>query len=295
MKDLCFITMVRKNYDFLRLWINHHSKLVQDNGSLVIISHGVDPIIDQISMGCSLIRIPDDSDPPPFEPSRREMFFGMVRAFLPYHKFVVIGDVDELLMVDPKVGLPISQYLQTLKFESNVMSVCNFNVVHDIFLEPSSINLSAPILEQRRHGSIAGGYYCKPMVFCGPVGSSIGANSHRVPGESFQIDRNLICFHLAYFDSELSSRLAQEKYNRFVELEKMSKSPTEIGSWRKGIINHRRIVKRMRLSDAFDWDGEEVRNYFNKLEAIGKKRGFIRPHYEWFRHVTLPDRFTGQI
>lgn len=292
MKDLCFITMVRQNYDFLRIWIRHHEKLADGRSNLIVVSHGPDPKIDDIASGCSIIRLPEDDTPPAFEPSRREMFFGLVRAMLPYYRFVIIGDVDEILVLDPRVGENFAEYLNSITIDGNVLTVCNFNLIHDKRLEPGDIDLSKPVLSQRQHGAIAGGY-CKPMIFRGAVGSSEGSDSHRVLGEKFQLDRNIICFHLAFFDQKLSIELANEKRDRYESLETISEEKPQIGLWRKGEKMYRQPLRQMRRAEAEDWDGHAARDYFDQLEAYGKKKGFIRVHYEWFSHVTLPARFAS--
>ena len=134
------------------------------------------------------------------------------------------------------------------------------------------------------------------MIFRGPVGSSQGSNSHKVLGEEFQIDKNIVMFHLAYFDHDLSNSIGKEKVERARELDSRTPGATQIGFWWSGAGMYNRSVQWLREQDPQDWDGPVVRDYFDEIETIfsGRVANIPMP-YPPLKHVVLPQRFEGLI
>jgi hypothetical protein len=65
-----------------------------------------------------------------------------------YDIVIIYADVDELIVVDPKLGLSLADYLARDDFDYK--TTIGFNVLHDVKGEPP-ISLNQPLFAQRRY------------------------------------------------------------------------------------------------------------------------------------------------
>jgi hypothetical protein len=241
------ITMAYKDYFFLDRWVRHYGAQF-GREHLYVLSHGGDPEHDRIAEGCNVIRLP--RDPTMFRLDRRRWGFlsqfasGMVR----YYNWIFVGDVDEVVIVDPDIAPNLTQYMH--RFYSNYAphSICPFalELIHNPDLETDPIADDAPILSRRRNFR-ANANYAKPCIIRRDVAFTIGghANNH-LPR---YLDPHLYLLHLRFFDYDITcERLGERKEMR--EVMTGDKDPATVGhAWGKDLINFKELAKGVPLRE----------------------------------------------
>ncbi|MGA0444408.1 MAG: glycosyltransferase family 2 protein [Flavobacteriaceae bacterium] len=114
---------------------------------------------------------------------------------------VIALDIDEFLVVDPKLNITLYDYLVNQKQHPS-LSALGVDVIQHPKNE-KEMNWSKPILSQRSY-AILSDRYTKPIVAFQPV--QWGAGFHRIKGEDFTIDPHLYLFHLGSADLDLAER-----------------------------------------------------------------------------------------
>lgn len=284
------ITMAYKDYFFLDRWVRHYGAQF-GREHLYVLSHGGDPEHERIAEGCNVIRLP--RDPTMFRLDRRRWAFlsqfasGMQR----YYNWIFVGDVDEVVIVDPDVAPDLISYMN--RFEGNDVphSICPFalELIHNPALETDPIAEDAPILSRRRNFR-ANANYAKPCIIRRDVAFTIGghANNH-LPR---YLDPHLYLLHLRFFDYDITcERLGERKEMR--EVMTGDKDPATVGhAWGKDLINFKELAKGVPLRE-----DAELSEFRAKMQAeqqllhegrvafwgAGRSKTLYR----------LPDRFTG--
>ena len=100
-----FITMVYKDYDHLRKWVQRHSTWT-DRSNLYVLSHGGDVAHHRIADGAQVIDIPRE-DLARFDRKRANLMFRLRREIEADYDIVFQTDVDELLFQDPAIPFQI--------------------------------------------------------------------------------------------------------------------------------------------------------------------------------------------
>ena len=114
------------------------------------------------------------------------------------YDFVIGVDADEFLIVDPKEGMTLQEYLT--KKEVNVcLSGLGVDVGQHLEHE-EAIDASKPILSQRSYAYLCS-RYTKPSIIAEPA--IWGSGFHRVKGHNYHIDENLFLFHFGSIDLEM--------------------------------------------------------------------------------------------
>lgn len=112
---------------------------------------------------------------------------------------LVIGvDADEYLIVDPKLGKTLQEYLSTVD-----VKVCLSGLGVDVgqhLDHEDVIDGSKPFLNQRHYAYLCS-RYTKPSIIAQPV--MWGSGFHRVKGYNYHIDKNLFLFHFGSIDLEM--------------------------------------------------------------------------------------------
>ncbi|MBT0959249.1 glycosyltransferase family 2 protein [Alphaproteobacteria bacterium KMM 3653] len=227
MQELCIMTMLRNDYQFLEKWIAHYRGMVEDPSALVVLAHGNDPEVRRIARDCSIIAVPFFRNGSRFELRRRGLFFSFVAGMLNYYHHVITTDVDEFIVLNPELGQGMGAYLQGRAFDGVALSPVGFDIVHRPSVEPGAFDWGRPLTEQRRFGFLEAAY-CKPCIFrSAPLG---GGNAHLLDGEPWQIDPDLFLFHARYFDRGFGVEMAQKRRATVERFEMLAKTH-RIGGW----------------------------------------------------------------
>lgn len=198
-KPAAALTMVKDDYFFLEKWIAYYGGLF-GRDALYIISHGGDPEIDRIAYGCSIIRIPGGIDTG-FDAKRWRMLSNYTNGLLNYYNFVICGDVDEFVIMDPKTNLNLAQFL--LKRKPSIITPIGLEVVHRLDKETETI---ADGILKTRHFCRYSSYFSKPCIVGKAVKFARGGHYSTEP--ELKLFRNLYLFHMKYADfDEYKGRL----------------------------------------------------------------------------------------
>lgn len=283
---LGIMTMAYKDYDLLDNWVQYYSKHV-DRRHLYILSHGNDPKHREIANGANIINIP--RDPTLVELDRRRWFMmtQFTNGLLRYYNWMIVGDVDEIIVLDPDKGHNLADYLATYEGHKTPRSLSAFGIelVHNPERDPDPLPAPGGILAKRRLFRLNANY-AKPCIVRHDVNFSIGghANNH----QPRVLDDNLTLVHLRFYDYDLScERLKLRADMRKEPDEKSGKTH----AWSKSIETFRRLALQnpQETTLAFPEFRKKMREEAQHLHN-GKVTFFGGGRSK--KLYQLPDRFT---
>lgn len=199
-KKICAITMVRNDEFYLRKWVEYYgAQLGRDN--LRIYFDGKDQRVPDFCEGVYTELKPRISGLVVKSEKERLTFLShqATRLMREEGYDLVIGvDADEFLIVDPKQGKTLQEYLSTVDVKV-CLSGLGIDVGQHLNYE-DVIDGNKPFLNQRRYAYLCS-RYTKPSVIAQPV--RWGSGFHRVKGHNYHIDKNLFIFHFGSIDLEM--------------------------------------------------------------------------------------------
>ncbi len=197
-KKICAITMARNDEFFLSRWIDYYGREL-GHDHLYVYLDGVDQPIPANAGKANVIHQERVIEHVVAAEKRRLGFLSDVAEKLLETYDIVIGvDADEFLVVDPKAGLSLTQYLSSIKINPCVSGL-GMDVGQHLTQEPT-LDYGQPFLAQRKYAYLSS-RYTKPSVISRPV--RWGSGFHRVKGHNFIIDPNLYLFHFGSVDMEM--------------------------------------------------------------------------------------------
>jgi hypothetical protein len=208
------MTMVYKDYFFLQRWVDYYGRQF-GRQHLYILSHGGDPEHARIAEGANFIRVPRDQTMWRMDRRRWSSLSQFSAGMLRYYNWFFVGDVDEVVIVDPQAASDLVIYLGRYdKPRTAPKSICPFGIelIHNPEVEPEPLVVDATILSQRRVFR-ANANYAKPCILRKETGFTSGghANSH----QPRFLDPHLYLLHLRFFDHAMvTERLAGRKEMR---------------------------------------------------------------------------------
>jgi len=283
------MTMVYQDHFFLQRWVDHYGRQF-GREHLYVLSHGGDPEHDRICDGANVIRLP--RDPTLFRMDRRRWSFlsqfsaGMLR----YYNWFIVGDVDEVVIVDPAVAPDLPTYLARHDRERTTpRSLCPFalELVHNPEAEPEPVVPEATILSRRRVFR-ANANYCKPCVLHREAAFTSGghANNH----QPRVLDPHLYLIHLRFFDFDtVTARLAGR---RELSLAKAGAVEENLGkAWSKDLETFLALSRRVAVREDVELPAFRARMVDEQQHLHDGKVSFFGGGRtkELYR---LPDRFA---
>ena len=200
MKRICAITMVRNDEFYLRKWVEYYSsQLGREN--LRVYFDGEDQRVPDFCNGvCTELKPRIPGMVVKAEKERLTFLSHQAARLMKEEGYdLVIGvDADEYLIVDPKLGKTLQEYLSEKE-----VNVCLSGLGIDVgqHLESEGvIDASKPFLNQRSYAYLCS-RYTKPSIIAQPV--MWGAGFHRVKEHNYHIDENLFLFHFGSIDLEM--------------------------------------------------------------------------------------------
>ncbi len=284
------LTMVRDDAFFLKAWLRHYGEML-GRENCYIVNHGRGEVVAELAEGCNVIGIPGDPHPN-FDMKRWRMLNNFVQGLRCYYNHVIVGDVDELVVVDPEHGGSLLEYLETVK-PRRVLTPVGLEVIHRIDLEPDAIETE--IIGPRRHVRLAP-HYSKPCIVSSGV--KIARGGHFTQADKLIAPDPLYLFHLKFCDfGEYVSVMNQR--NAVTEEVGASVQEASIGRhWFAEARGEDRAVFEafagLELKEEFDlgWVRKRMHRTWKPRGETGFWQ-FDRPEYEG--QYVLPDRFVGVI
>lgn len=284
------LTMVRDDAFFLKAWLRHYGETLGRENCYVV-NHGRGETVAQLAEGCNIIGIPGDPHPN-FDMKRWRMLNNIVQGLRCYYNHVIVGDVDELVVVDPASGIGLLDYLRKAKLRRNLTPL-GLEVIHRIDIEDQPI--SDRIIGPRRHVRLAP-HYSKPCIIS--TGHKIARGGHFTQSDKLFAPEDLYLFHLKFCDFGAYVDLMDQR-NRLTGALQGEIKDIAIGRhWFAEARGEDRAVydgfSALKMQEGFDFS--HVRK---AMQNSWKPRGetgfwqFDRPDYPG--QYRLPDRFVGTI
>jgi hypothetical protein len=203
-KKIAVITMARNDEFFLNRWVRYYGKQFGEE-NLYIYLDGLDQVAPN-GAGKTNVVIVEKQGIKVVDAEKRRLDFLSDRAAELFENYdLIIGcDADEFLIVEPNLGLSLSEYLSQKKIKTSI-SPLGLDVGQHLHNE-KPFDKSAPILPQRSH-ALVNSRFTKTSIIAKPV--RWGRGFHRINGHNFHIDKNLYLLHFGNIDYDA----LMEKFN----------------------------------------------------------------------------------
>ncbi len=288
MQTVAVVTMVRDDLFFLETWLRYYGEMFGRENCYVV-NHGRGAEVAELAAGCNIIGIPGDPHKN-FDVKRWGLLNNLVGGLRRYYQHVIVGDVDELVVVDPSAGGNLLDWLKTAP-TGQVVTPLGLEVVHRIDLEEDPVE--AAVLGPRRHVRLAP-WYSKPCIVSAPVKLSRGC--HYAQYDKLAAPAELFLFHLKFCD-----------FGAYVgAMDRRNAVTSEIGQGIKKTAIGRHWFAEARGEDRAEFEAfaqMKVQEGFNlgwvrrRMQLSFGPRGdtgyyqFDRPTYD--KQYLLPERFSG--
>lgn len=255
MKKICALTMVRNDEFYLRKWVAYYgAELGMEN--LYVYLDGKDQEIPDWCPGVNVEAV-DKIPGQVVEAEKGRLDFLSARAadLLKVYDLVIGVDADEFLIVDPKLGLSLSEYLDKADIKVS-MSGLGVDVGQHTG-EEGDIRTDDTFLNQRHYARLST-RYTKPCVIAKPV--RWGRGFHRIKGHNFHIGKGLYLFHFGYFDLGRIKARFEDPSRR-------------AAGWTKHLERRSKTIRQVTEGCPKDWD--KTTGFARFLQTI------CRPPYAW--------------
>lgn len=277
-KRIAAITMARNDDFYLRKWVAYYgAQLGLEN--LYIYLDGLDQKVGDFCAGTHARAVEKiGSQVVEAEKGRLKFLSSKAAELLSGGYDLVIGvDADEFIVVDPKLGKTLPEYLSSVKVKGS-MSALGLDFGQKLG-EEADITEDRPFLQQRHYAQI-GTRYTKPSILAEPL--TWGSGFHRIKGHNFHIAKDLYLFHFGYFDMK---RLQ----DRFQDKDRLAQG------WEKHMHKRSRAIRLVTDLPAREF------GRWTRLARICQT--LVRPPYAWNKPamfglrliVRIPDRFQNLV
>ena len=279
MKKIAAITMVRNDDFYLKKWVEYYSAQLGGKEHLFIYYDGTDQTIAPFCEGTYAELVPKIGTQVVSAEKGRLKYLSEKAAILLQDGYdLVIGvDADEFIVVDPKLGKTLVQYLSEIKIKGAASGLgLDFG---QKLGEEDNITEDRPFLEQRHYAQL-GTRYTKPSILAEPL--RWGSGFHRVKGHNFHIVKDLYLLHFGYIDMK---RLE----DRFNDKDRLAQG------WGKHMKKRSRTIRLV--------TNLKARN-FERWTAFARIcQTIVRPPYAWNKPamfglklvVRIPERFRSVL
>lgn len=267
------ITMVFNEAVFLPIWLQHYGAAVGAENLYVIDDGSTDLSTSQADSYHCLKKRRAAFD----EEDRAALVRSFHRELLKHYDVVLYTDVDELIVVDPKIGLTLRDYLSATDFEYR--NAVGFNVVHHVGSE-AAISFDQPLFKQRKYAEFDL-KYCKPLIAKVPM--EWGPGFHRLRQLPPQYDTNLLLFHMRAMDLDIAKA-------RLKSLQQVTWSSNALANGHSVQFRFSEADYVARLFTVTDTAAAGAQSDFDFLRSV--LQGEV-PQTSIF--VRIPDRFADSV
>lgn len=274
LKKIAALTMARNDDFFLRKWVEYYGReLGKEN--LYIYYDGEDQTIGDFCQGTNVYVHPKIGNQVVTAEKGRLKFLSERAAslFAEGYDLVIGADADEYIVVDPKLGVSLGEYLSSQEIDIS-LSPLGLDFGQKIG-EESALLQDKPFLCQRHYAQI-GTRYTKPSIIVVPC--QWGSGFHRIKGHNFHIAPDLYLLHFGYSDMKILE-------------ERMGDADRVAQGWGKHIFKRSRTIKYATEKKARDFDrwsriARICQTWCRPLYALNKPAMF-----EMKIVVKMPERF----
>ncbi len=197
-KRIAAITMARNDTFFLSRWIKYYGDAIGTE-NLYIYLDGIDQETPANADNAHITKLPHtDMSRSAGDKYRINLMSDLANRLLQDYDIIIGCDCDEFLIVDPDLGVSLSDYLSDTKINTT-LSGLGLDVGQNL-LHESELDQSKPFLDQRAYALLST-RYTKPVVINRPV--RWGSGFHSINGHNFHIDPNLYLLHFGAVDMNM--------------------------------------------------------------------------------------------
>lgn len=276
-KKICALTMVRNDEFFLRKWVAYYSAQI-GAANLYVYFDGEDQVVPDFCEGINVYvreRVPGQVAAA--DRGRIDFLSSQASELLKNYDMVIGTDVDEFLVVDPQLGVSLTEFLSRLPARVSYSGL-GIDVGQHLGKE-SEIDESVSFLKQRHYARLST-RYSKSTVITKPV--RWGSGFHRVRNTNFKIIKDLYLFHFGCVDMK---RLEA----KFSDKDKIATG------WERHLKKRARTIYDVSQKTVKSWD-----SWVPKARII---QNFVRPPYAWNKPamfnaviiVEIPERFESIV
>ena len=237
LKHIAALTMVRNDDFFLRKWVEYYGReLGKEN--LYIYYDGEDQNVADICQGTNVsVHAKIGNQVVAAEKARLKFLSEQAATLFAKGYDLVIGvDADESIVVDPKLGIGLREYLSAQKIDVS-LSPLGLDFGQKLG-EEDDLSIDETFLSQRHYAQI-GTRYTKPSIIAKPC--RWGSGFHRVKGHNFHIAADMYLMHFGYADTRILA-------GRLGDADRMAQG------WKKHIYKRSRTIRYATEKKARDFD-----------------------------------------
>jgi hypothetical protein len=277
LKRIAAISMARNDHFFVQKWMQYYGAQF-GHENLFLILDGHDQPLPESHELINVIRIPHVKlSRAKGDRNRANLVSFFAKGLFQRYDLVIGHDIDEFLVVDPKLGKPLGQYLQGPIWSAS-LSALGLDVGQHIEKE-LPLDLAKPFLEQRSYAHVSA-RYTKAVVATKPI--TWGSGFHRVRWKNFHIDPNLFLFHFGMVDFEMAKG-------------KMGDQTLLKSGWTGHLDRRYQLFDLILKKTAIEGDG-----FFGSAR---KRQRLFRPLYAWNKPgmlnekpiIKIPERFRSVL
>lgn len=275
------MTMVRNDDFFLNKWVDYYgSQLGKEN--LYIYLDGEDQPETAFLNGCNLIKCKHIDESIRKGDRRRANFLSEeAKRLLPHYDAAIGVDVDEFLVVDPKLGLSLIEFIKKYK-NKGIISALGIDI-GQVLSKEDGLDPQKKFLTQRHYGRVYS-RYTKTSIITLP--QKWGSGFHRVKGKNFFIAPDLYLFHFGGADIE---RLKAKSGN----------NELQHNGWERHLRKRESTI--LRITSAIDRNN--VKDWDKIIPLMRRCEQVCRPIFAWNKPtsfgitpvVKIPERFQNSI
>ena len=267
LKPIAAISMARNDNFFVDKWISYYGiQLGYENIYLFI--DGMDQKLPKEASKINCYKIPHkDLKRADGDRLRAKKISNFALDLYPKYRAVLAMDIDEFLVLDPKIKQSLKTYLNK-EFNTSSLSALGLDVGQHPKLE-KAIDFKKPFLSQRAFAQVSD-RYTKPVVSFKPI--RWGSGFHRIKWKNYTIDSNLFLFHFGLVDRETFKR-------------KINEGELVNFGW------DRHFLRRLKLYKAIEFQSPEEGDLF--FEKARKYFGKNRKLFAWNKPATL--KYPGVV
>lgn len=293
-----FVTMVYNDQFFLDVWVRYYEKHT-DRKNLHIVTHGPgQDYVHDIAKGCTILEAPRDPRNPRLDADRFAFMSDYCSDLTKTFDRVIFNDVDELVVLDPEVDMPLVEYLEAVDPAKQVVTPLGLEIIHMKMLE-NDYDYARGMFAQRKFVRV-NGWYSKPCITNTPI--VWGPDGHGSSYGEINVDPNLYLFHLKWFDDKFHIDRHKERLKQRWLDDDGKEVIVGSGSWAWSERRYQIATNRfMRMPIDIDGQGFDLTAYREKLvKSFTPRLNPVRNMYliNGFRGNDLkiiPERFIGTV
>ena len=217
------------------------------------------------------------------------MLSRLTSGFTNYYNWVLVGDVDEIVCVDPAVSQSLPGYLEQYAVKGGPQVVTPFAIemVHNPTLEPEPISEGRNILDVRRIFRLNANY-AKPCITRDRI--DIAPGGHYANHPKLHLDPHLYLFHLRFIDHDMTeARLARRREQRVIQSGALGEVEREKTGWDTAWDTYQALSKQTPKAETVDFPEfrKEMIEGWREKKVVYWSPGGARPPGVY----RLPERF----